>query len=95
MGTVNFEAIRFFVELVIVLLITPFGMVLWSMLKGNQRKGESNEKALLEYKLHAAETFASKPDLATAIENIVRGQDLMQRTLERIDGKLDRKVDKS
>lgn len=102
---VDFETFRFVAELVIVLLVTPFGAVLWWMLrklvadvaaleKSTERRDAEGEKALADFRLHAAETYSTKNELGKAIEQFSRSIDAVFAKLERIEDKLDGKADK-
>lgn len=92
------ENVRFVVNLIVVLLATPLAMVLWSMLRAAQAKATKAAEDLARHQLHAAETFATKVELAGAvnrIEGTVNGAfERFDRKLDAIDAKLDRKADK-
>ena len=102
----NFEVIKLAIELVVGLLVTPFALVLWWMLRklvADMRLLERQiaddraayEKALSEYKLHVSETYSTKNDLAKAMEQLGRAIEAVFAKLERIEDKLDQKADKA
>ncbi len=105
MDNPSIEAIRIVIELVVGLLVTPFALVLWWMLrklvadvqgleKAAQERNNAHDKNLAEYKLHVSETFSTKNDLGKAMEQLVRSVDAVFNKLERIEDKLDSKADK-
>lgn len=106
MDSPSIEVIRLVIELVVGLLVTPFALVLWWMLrklvadvaaleKAGQERTAAHDKNLAEYKLHVSETFSTKNDLGKAMEQLVRSVDAVFNKLERIEDKLDSKADKA
>lgn len=90
----NFESIRFVIELVVSLLVTPLGLVLWWNFRTLKVQADKTKDDLAAYKLHAAETYSTKNDLSKAIEQFSRSIDAVFAKLERIEDKLDLKADK-
>lgn len=106
MDSPSLELIRLGIELVVGLLVTPFALVLWWMLrklvgdvasleKAGQARAAAQDKDLGEYKLHVSETFSTKNDLGKVMEQLNRSVDAVFNKLERIEDKLDSKVDKA
>ncbi|RFP19198.1 MULTISPECIES: hypothetical protein [unclassified Duganella] len=102
----SFELVRLIIELVVGLLVTPFALVLWWMLRklvadvatlerAGQERHAMQEQRLAEYKLHAAENFSTKNDLGAAMSQVSRSIDAVFGKLERIEDKLDGKADKA
>lgn len=75
-------------------LLAGFGAVLWVSFRDVKATGEANAKALADHKLHAAETYVTKSDLSKAIDAFNRSIDAVFMKLDRIEGKLDNKMDK-
>lgn len=90
----DFEIARLVAELIVALLVTPFGIVLWWNFRTVKAQGEKTKDDLAAYKLHAAETYSTKNDLGKAIEQFSRSIDAVFAKLERIEDKLDSKADK-
>ena len=68
--------------------------VLWSNFQDVKRRSEASVRELSEFKLHCSETYSTKDDLAKAFEHLGKAIDAVFAKLERIEDKLDKKVDK-
>ena len=83
------------VRLVIEFLLVPLALLIWFLLRGLLRDQRALEKELAAFKLHASETFSTKPELGEALALLRRAVEAVFAKLERIEDKLDRKADKA
>lgn len=75
-----------------------FCVVLWNVLNNVRTKADKIADELSAYKVHVAETYASSAELREALVTINRSFEAysskLDARLDRIEGKIDRKVDK-
>lgn len=80
-------------------LVGAFCVVLWNILNNVRTKADKTAEDLAAYRVHVAETYASSAELREALAAINRSFEAysskLDARLDRIEGKLDRKVDKS
>lgn len=76
-----------------------FCVVLWNVLNNVRTKADKTADELSAYKVHVAETYASSAELREALVAINRSFEAysskLDARLDRIEGKIDRKVDKA
>ena len=68
----DYEKAQYLANLVVTLLVTPLAMLLWSKLQKAENATDENEKNLAAFKLHAAEQYATKNELAGSMERLER-----------------------
>jgi septal ring factor EnvC (AmiA/AmiB activator) len=68
--------------------------VLWFNFRDAKAKADSTARELADHKLHTAITYVTHSDLAKAIDSFNRSVDAIFAKLERIEDKLDNKMDK-
>ncbi|NPT59123.1 hypothetical protein [Paraburkholderia elongata] len=73
---------------------TAVGTVAWWTFRSIHGRVEANEKDLAAFKLHCAETYVTSSALEKAIDRFSESINAVFDKLNRIDEKLDRKVDK-
>jgi hypothetical protein len=89
------ETLRFVANLVVVLLVTPLGFVLWYLMRRTADLAAQNTRELDAFKLHSSETYATKADLVAANVRVERALEHLFEKLDRMDDKLDRRTDPS
>lgn len=79
----DIETTRFVVEIVIAVLLTPFAVVMWFLLRKLIADQKELEKALADHQLHVATSYIQKEDFnrtadalfkkLDSIEDFIRG----------------------
>lgn len=78
---------------IIEILLGALGVVLWYLYREAKAKGDSNEKALLEFKVECANKYVTNDQLTQAIENLNKTIQTVANTVQRIENRLDNLVD--
>lgn len=85
---IDFETIRFVLEIIVGCFVTPLAVILWWMLRKLVADVRDLEKALADYKLHASETYSTKVDLGKSFDQLSRSIEAVFAKLDKIDDKL-------
>ncbi len=76
------------------LAATGVGGVMWWLYRSLHAKVDSIDKALADFKLHAAETYVTSNTLQKALDGLTDTFKAVFAKLDRIEDKLDGKMDK-
>lgn len=91
------EALKWVMGIVQV-LVSAWCVVLWSEIKSSKKANDENAVALSAHKLHTAETFMTKSESTRAFDTLSRNIESLLSTMnnrfDRMDSKLDSKMDK-
>jgi hypothetical protein len=79
----------------LILVATGCGVVLWWLFRTLHARVEKAECALSDFKLDCARTYVTSNALEKALDNLNRTISAVFDKLERIEDKLDKKVDKT
>ena len=90
MTPADFDSARWVIEL----LLLAGATVMWFLVRKLIADLAALEKQVSDHKLHVAENFSTKTDLAKAIEAFNRSIEAVIAKLDRIEDKLDKKADK-
>jgi hypothetical protein len=74
---------------------TAAGVVVWWLFRGLHARVEDNEKELANFKLHCAEVYVTANNFEKALQGLTETFKAVFAKLDRIEDKLDQKLDRS
>jgi len=77
----DYEATRLAIEVVVAVLVTPFAIVMWYLIRRVIADQKGSEAALSEFKLHVATNCVLKNDFKDAFDTIFKKLDRIEDRL--------------